>query len=60
MVEQHIDQIDGIAINPFTQNLVFKRALVEQIAEAEKKLKDGGQKKKLELTPEQYIASELK
>lgn len=60
MVEQHIDQIDGIAINPFTQNLVFKRALVEQIAEAEKKLKDGGQKKKLELTPEQYIAFERK
>ncbi len=60
MVEQHIEQIDGIAINPFTQNLVFKRALVEQIAEAEKKRQAGGQKKKVELTPEQYFAFERK
>lgn len=60
MVEQHIDEIDGIAINPFTQNLIFKRPLIKQIAETEKKLKENPRTKTVEMTPEDYIKFERK
>ena len=47
-------------INPFTQNLIFKRALVEKIEEVEKKRKEGAQPKKMQLTQEQYLLFERK
>ena len=50
MVFQQDEKVSGIVINPFTQNLIFKRALVEKIEEVEKKRKEGAQPKKLQPT----------
>lgn len=60
MVFQQDEKVAGIVINPFTQNLIFKRALVERIEEVEKKRKEGAQPKKMQLTPEQYMLFERK
>ena len=49
---QQAEKIVGIVINPFTQNLVFKNALIEKIEEVEKARKEG--KRTFQLTPEQY------
>jgi hypothetical protein len=43
-------QIAGIVINPFSHNLIFKRALIERIEEIEK-----GRRKKSGESPEQTI-----
>ena len=54
----------GVAINPFTDNLIFKMPLVLRIQAVEKKrrelAKQGGEPKKktLQLTPEQYLQFE--
>ena len=60
MVFQQDEKVSGIVINPFTQNLIFKRALVEKIEEVEKKRKEGAQPKKMQLTQEQYLLFERK
>ena len=48
-------KVSGIAVNPFTHNMILKRALIQRIMEVEEK---GAQTKKLELTPEQYVVFE--
>lgn len=60
MVFQQGEKVAGIVINPFTQNLIFKSALVEKIEEVEKKRREGAQPKKMQLTPEQYMLFERK
>ena len=60
MVFQQGEKVAGIVINPFTQNLIFKSALVEKIEEVEKKRREGTQPKKMQLTPEQYMLFERK
>ena len=64
MTAQQQENLGGVAINPFTDNLIFKMPLVLRIQEVEKKrrelAKQGGQPKKktLQLTPEQYLQFE--
>lgn len=54
------ERVAGIVINPFSQNLVFKRNLVEKIEEMEKNRKAGVQTKTVQMTPEQYFLFERK
>lgn len=64
MTAQQQENLGGVAINPFTDNLIFKMPLVLRILEVEKKrrelAKQGGEPKKktLQLTPEQYLQFE--
>ena len=64
MTAQQQGNLGGVAINPFTDNLIFKMPLVLRIQEVEKKrrelAKQGGEPKKktLQLTPEQYLQFE--
>lgn len=64
MTAQQQENLGGVAINPFTDNLIFKMPLVLRIQEVEKKrrelAKKGGEPKKktLQLTPEQYLQFE--
>lgn len=64
MTAQQQENLGGVAINPFTDNLIFKMPLVLRIQEVEKKrrelVKQGGEPKKktLQLTPEQYLQFE--
>ena len=64
MTAQQQENLGGVAINPFTDNLIFKMPLVLRIQEVEKKRreleKQGGEPKKktLQLTPEQYLQFE--
>ena len=64
MTAQQQEKLGGVAINPFTDNLIFKMPLVLRIQEVEKKrrelAKQGGEPKKktLQLTPEQYLQFE--
>ncbi len=64
MTAQQQENLGGVAINPFTDNLIFKMPLVLRIQEVEKKrrkiAKQGGEPKKktLQLTPEQYLQFE--
>lgn len=60
MVSQHKGQADGIVINPFTQNLIFKWAMIERIEEVEKKRNQKGQTKTVEMNEQQYYAFERK
>ena len=60
MVHGQGEKVEGIAINPFSQNLIFKRALVEKIEEVEKMRKEAPQPKSMKLTPEQYLLFERK
>ena len=61
---QQQENLGGVAINPFTDNLIFKMPLVLRIQAVEKKrrelAKQGGEPKKktLQLTPEQYLQFE--
>lgn len=48
------ERVEGIVINPFTNNLVFKNNLLNRIDSIEKALKEGPKVKKIELTQEQY------
>lgn len=48
----------GIVINPFSDNLVFKAALIDKIEEVEQMRKSGVTKKTMQLTPEQYVLFE--
>jgi hypothetical protein len=58
LVADQGEQIAGIVINPFSHNLIFKRALVERIEEVEKERKKAGTTKKVTMTQEQYLAFE--
>lgn len=64
MTAQQQENLGGVAINPFTDNLIFKMPLVLRIQEVEKKrrelAKQGSEPKKktLQLTPEQYLQFE--
>ena len=64
MTAQQQENLGGVAMNPFTDNLIFKMPLVLRIQEVEKKrrelAKQGGEPKKktLQLTPEQYLQFE--
>ena len=64
MTAQQQENLGGVAINPFTDNLIFKMPLVLRMQEVEKKrrelAKQGGEPKKktLQLTPEQYLQFE--
>ena len=64
MTAQQQENLGGVAINPFTDNLIFKMPLVHRIQAVEKKrrelAKQGGEPKKktLQLTPEQYLQFE--
>ena len=57
---QREDQVSGVVINPFTDNLIFKRPLIEKIEEVEKIRKSGAKAKTMQLTPEQYLQFERK
>ena len=52
MTARAADQIAGLLINPFTDNLVFRSSLLEQLAETEK---DGGEGSR---TAEPYVVYE--
>lgn len=58
MTASQEDKIDGIAINPFTDNLIFKMPLVKKIQEVEKTRQAAPKKKTMQLTPEQYLQYE--
>lgn len=60
MVAAQKESVEGIVLNPFTDNLVFKRPLIEKIEEVEKVRKSGVQQKTMQLTPEQYVLFERK
>ena len=53
------ENIGGIVINPFTDNLVFKMPLVKRIDEVEKGRRNP-KVKTMQLTPEQYVLFERK
>ena len=52
--------VEGIVINPFSNNLIFKKSLIEKIDEVEKKQQSGVTQKQIKLTPEQYTEFERK
>jgi hypothetical protein len=54
LVAQQPEHITGIVINPFSHNLVFKRALVDRIEELEEQRRKKGGTKKVRMSPEQY------
>lgn len=60
MVYQQGEKVAGMVINPFGQNLIFKRALVEKIEEVEKMHRQKAEPKKMQLTQEQYVLFERK
>jgi hypothetical protein len=60
LVAQQGEKVAGLVINPFSHNLIFKRALVERIEEVEKERKKAGTLKKVTMTQEQYLAFERK
>ena len=55
-------KLDGIAFNPFSNNLLFKRPLVEKIEAVEKARKEGKRPepkaKKVQMTEQQYVVFE--
>jgi hypothetical protein len=54
LVAKQPQQIEGIVINPFSHNLIFKKALIERIDEVERNRAKSGTAKKVRMTPEQY------
>lgn len=63
MVANKESKLDGIAFNPFTHNLIFKRPLVEKIEAVEKARKEGHptsptKGKTVQMTAEQYVIFE--
>lgn len=52
--------VEGIVINPFSNNLIFKKTLIQKIDEVEKNQKNGVMTKKIKMTPEQYTEFERK
>lgn len=58
MTAQQQENLAGVAINPFTENLIFKMPLVLRIQEVEKARKEAPKKKTMQLTPEQYMQFE--
>lgn len=51
-------KLDGLVFNPYSQNLIFKKPLVEKIELAEKAAKEGKQTKTIKMTEPQYIVFE--
>ena len=45
---------DGVVINPFTDNLVFKKSLIQKIADVEEARKNGVKTRQVKMSPEQY------
>ena len=60
LAASQIELVNGIAINPFSDNLIFKRKLLDRIEEVEKMRKEGKEPKQVSLTPEQYLMFERK
>lgn len=58
MTASQEENLAGVAINPFTDNLIFKMPLVKKIQEVEKTRKVAPKKKTMQLTPEQYLKFE--
>jgi hypothetical protein len=58
LVAQQGDKVSGIVINPFSHNLIFKRALIERIEEVEQERKKAGGVKKVTMTEAQYLVFE--
>ena len=63
MVANKESKIDGIAFNPFTHNLIFKKPLVEKIEAVEKARREGHptsptKGKTVQMTAEQYVIFE--
>ncbi len=54
------EKLNGIILNPFSDNLIFKRELVERIEEVEKARRTALQGKTVQMTPEQYLLFERK
>lgn len=54
------DGLSGIILNPFSDNLIFKRELVERIEEVEKARRNAPKGKMVQMTQEQYLAFERK
>lgn len=54
------EKLDGIILNPFSDNLIFKRQLVERIEEVEKARSAAPQQKTMQMTPEEYLLFERK
>lgn len=52
------ENIIGMVINPFTQNLVLKSELLKRIDEIDKAIKEAPKVQRLKLTPEQYVSFE--
>lgn len=62
MTAQQQENLAGVAINPFSDNLIFKMPLILKIQEVEKKRSEipnqAMPKKTMQLTPEQYVLFE--
>ncbi len=63
MVANKESKLDGIAFNPFTHNLIFKKPLVEKIEAVEKARREGHptsptKGKTVQMTAEQYVIFE--
>lgn len=63
MVANKESKINGIAFNPFTHNLIFKKPLVEKIEAVEKARREGHptsptKGKTVQMTAEQYVIFE--
>jgi hypothetical protein len=54
LVAKQPQKIEGIVINPFSHNLIFKKALIERIEEVERERKKAGTPKKVRMTQEEY------
>ena len=54
------EELSGVIINPFSDNLIFKRELVQRIEEVEKVRQNAPKGKTVQMTPEQYLAFERK
>lgn len=49
---------EGIVINPFTNNLIFKKQLLEKIAQVEEERKKAPKTKSIKLSEQQYVIFE--
>lgn len=54
------EDLSGIILNPFSDNLIFKRELVKRIEEVEKARQNAPKAQTVQMTPEQYFAFERK
>ena len=58
MASKKETKLDGVVFNPFSNNLIFKRPLVEKIETVEKARREGKKAKTVQMTEQQYVIFE--